>query len=103
MEFVAVGVIALALIMLMLVCAIAIDMAMKQTRRDMARRIGRVSDKLDLLLAQAGVRLDTPDVPRLAEIRELARSGKKIHAIKLYRSVTGAGLAEAKDAVEQLV
>jgi hypothetical protein len=102
MEFVAVGAIVLALIMVMFVYVIAIDMAMKQTRRDMARRIGRVNDKLDLLLAQAGVRLDTPDVPRLDEIRELARSGKKIHAIKLYRNVTGADLAEAKNAVEQL-
>jgi hypothetical protein len=100
MEFAAVGTIALVLIMVVFVYVIAIDMAMKQARRDMARRIGRVNDKLDLLLAQAGIRLDTPDVPRLDEIRELARSGKKIHAIKLYRDVTGAGLAEAKDAVE---
>ena len=32
----------------------------------------------------------------------LIRGGKKIQAIKLYREATGAGLAEAKAAVEQL-
>lgn len=32
----------------------------------------------------------------------LLRGGKKIHAIKLYREVTGAGLREAKEAVEHL-
>lgn len=32
----------------------------------------------------------------------LVRGGKKIHAIKLYREVTGAGLREAKEAVEYL-
>lgn len=36
------------------------------------------------------------------EMLELLRQGKKIHAIKIYRSFTGCGLKEAKDAVEQL-
>ena len=33
---------------------------------------------------------------------ELARRGEKIEAIKLYRERTGAGLAEAKEAIENL-
>ena len=33
---------------------------------------------------------------------ELLQSDKKIEAIKLYRELTGVGLAEAKDAVEGL-
>ena len=37
--------------------------------------------------------------PRLIE---LVQADKKIQAIKLYRELTGVGLAEAKDAVEQL-
>ena len=37
--------------------------------------------------------------PRLVE---LLQSGKKIEAIKLYRELTGAGLKEAKDAVERI-
>lgn len=42
----------------------------------------------------------TPD--KVAEIRGLCASGAKIPAIKLYRELTGAGLAEAKNAVEQI-
>jgi sugar lactone lactonase YvrE len=39
---------------------------------------------------------------QMAEVVRLARSGQKISAIKLYREITGVGLAEAKDAVEAL-
>jgi hypothetical protein len=41
-------------------------------------------------------------VGRLEEIASLLQAGKKINAIKAYREVTGASLAEAKDAVERL-
>ena len=40
----------------------------------------------------------TPE--QLAEIKRLYRSGNKIEAIKLYRQITNAGLAESKKAVE---
>ena len=36
------------------------------------------------------------------ELRALMAAGRKIEAIKQYRAATGAGLAEAKDAVEAL-
>jgi len=39
---------------------------------------------------------------KLTEIEEALRQGRKIDAIKLYREYTGAGLAEAKAAVEEL-
>jgi ribosomal protein L7/L12 len=35
-------------------------------------------------------------------VRDLAARGKKIPAIKAYRAATGAGLREAKEAVEAL-
>ena len=38
----------------------------------------------------------------MVEVQALSRAGKKIHAIKIYREHTGAGLKEAKDAVEAL-
>jgi ribosomal protein L7/L12 len=41
-------------------------------------------------------------VGQLEEIASFLRAGKKINAIKVYREVTGASLAEAKDAVERL-
>jgi len=37
------------------------------------------------------------------EVRELAASGNKIEAIKRFREETGAGLAEARAAIEALV
>src|SRR5262245_5759425 len=43
----------------------------------------------------------TPPAPDIAEqIRTLLQQGRKIEAIKVYRQATGAGLAEAKSAVE---
>ncbi len=39
---------------------------------------------------------------QLAAVRDTVRSGNKIGAIKLYREYTGAGLAEAKEAVEKI-
>lgn len=39
---------------------------------------------------------------KLAEIQKLIQSGKKIHAIKLFRETFGVGLKEAKDAVEAM-
>lgn len=38
----------------------------------------------------------------LDDVRQLARSGRKLEAIRLFRQLTGQGLAEAKAAVEQL-
>ncbi len=42
------------------------------------------------------------DPARWTEIKTLVESGNKIEAIKLFRELTGAGLKEAKDAVEQM-
>ncbi len=39
---------------------------------------------------------------QMAEVTRLVQSGQKIQAIKLYREMTGLGLAEAKEAVERL-
>lgn len=36
------------------------------------------------------------------DVRALARAGRKLEAIRLFRQLTGQGLAEAKAAVEQL-
>jgi DNA-directed RNA polymerase subunit RPC12/RpoP len=44
----------------------------------------------------------TDQLGRLAEVGRLLRSGNKIAAIKVYREVFGVGLAEAKEAVENL-
>ena len=61
-------------------------------------RLARVERKLDLLLQNLGIEVPADGMDH---IRELAAGGRKIDAIKLYRQATGAGLAEAKAAVER--
>ncbi len=43
-----------------------------------------------------------PPADKLEEIRLVLAGGEKIQAIKMYREQTGAGLKEAKEAVERL-
>jgi ribosomal protein L7/L12 len=71
-----------------------------RTKREIARHARRIEDKVDLLVQHAGVA--PPADPRMAEVTALARSGKKIQAIALYRKLTDVDLAEAKAAVDQL-
>ncbi|WP_369272268.1 ribosomal protein L7/L12 [Streptomyces sp. R11] len=63
------------------------------------RRVARVERKLDLIIDHLGLR---DDDPRMAKVAALLRDDKKIQAIKEYREITGAGLVEAKEAVERL-
>jgi ribosomal protein L7/L12 len=65
---------------------------------DLSFQLARIERKLDKLLDH--FQLEAAD-DGLAEVRQLAASGRKIEAIKKYRELTGAGLAEAKAAVEQ--
>ncbi|EFF92113.1 conserved hypothetical protein [Streptomyces sp. e14] len=67
------------------------------TRAD--RRLARIEHKLDLILDHLGLREEDP---RLDEVAGLARAGRTIEAIKTYREITGAGLKEAKDAVDRM-
>lgn len=63
------------------------------------RRIARVEQKLDLLLDHFAL---TRTEPALEQVTALARDGRRIQAIKVYREITGADLKEAKEAVEQM-
>lgn len=62
-------------------------------------RLARIEKKLDALLQAARISVDDPVD---ADIRDLARNGRKIEAIKLYRERTGCGLAEAKAFIDSL-
>ncbi|WP_280408724.1 ribosomal protein bL12 [Nocardia brasiliensis] len=85
--------------------------------RRLERKIDALHVKLDLILDHLGIQ-ERPDrttakpIPAMpvaprpasfswAEIDDLLVQGKKIQAIKRYRELTGAGLKDAKDAVEQ--
>ncbi|MFF4505465.1 ribosomal protein L7/L12 [Streptomyces sp. NPDC001401] len=63
------------------------------------KRVARIEHKLDLVLGHLGL---TEPEPWSDEVNALVRDGKKIQAIKVYREATGAGLKEAKEAVEKL-
>jgi ribosomal protein L7/L12 len=63
------------------------------------RKLVAVERKLDLIMEHLGVR--EPELANLAVLEELM-AGRKIQAIKAYREATGAGLKEARDAVELL-
>ena len=78
-------------------------------------RLAALEEKLDRVLAHLGLDGDytggagfgTDVVPGSmtgseAQIAALIQAGKKIQAIKVYRDVTGAGLKDAKDAVESM-
>lgn len=79
--------------------ALAARSYFRPTDRD---RLIRVEQKLDLLLTHAG--LDYTPAPKAAW-KALVDEGpaRKIAAIKAYRDETGAGLAEAKRAVEDYI
>ncbi|HEX4592201.1 MAG TPA: ribosomal protein L7/L12 [Gemmataceae bacterium] len=70
---------------------------------DTKARIARIEHKLNLLLRHDGIDV-TQDQPLSDRVKEIARDpARKIEAIKVYREETGAGLAEAKQAVEAYV
>lgn len=50
----------------------------------------------------AGANPQQQERPEIAAIRAAVRAGNKIEAIKLYRSLYGAGLQEAKAAVDAM-
>ena len=69
------------------------------------QRVARLEAQLAHSLVHSTHDATQPSPPTeswMAEVQSLRRSGKLIHAIKLYREHTGVGLKEAKDAVESL-
>jgi ribosomal protein L7/L12 len=67
-----------------------------------ARRLRRLEEQVALLSERLGVPFDDPGAGMAPEVVELARSGRKIQAIKVYRELTGVGLAEARDVVDRI-
>ncbi|MEU1784644.1 ribosomal protein L7/L12 [Streptomyces sparsogenes] len=63
------------------------------------RGTAQLTRKVDLILEHLGIEEPQPD---LARVRALIVEGKKIHAVKAYREITGAGLKEAKEAVDRM-
>ena len=67
----------------------------------MTARLRGIERKLNALLLHHGVDPKQSGFPLSDRVKELAADpNRKIAAIKAYREETGAGLAEAKEAVE---
>ncbi|MFD7664460.1 ribosomal protein L7/L12 [Streptomyces sp. NPDC059788] len=67
--------------------------------KDLQRRLQYMDRKLDRIMEHLGI--EEADPEGMAEVDALLHKGQKIQAIKRYRELTGAGLKEAKDAVER--
>lgn len=76
------------------------------TEVEMIQRILELERKVDFLMQEFSLtekyQLFQPSDPLMEDIQILLRKGNLIQAIKLYRERTGAGLAEAKAAVERM-
>ncbi|MEU6476293.1 ribosomal protein L7/L12 [Streptomyces sp. NPDC047017] len=68
----------------------------------MDKRLVRIERRLAAVADHLG--LEEPDGQRAQRerVESLVREGKQVAAIKAYREMTGAGLKEAKDAVDQI-
>lgn len=66
-------------------------------------RINVLEEKLQFLYRRLNIDYLDPNAdPALApQVQEALRRGNKIEAIKIYRELTGVGLAEAKDAIDK--
>ena len=63
-------------------------------------RIAQLERQVEFLLERQGLTVADVPGPDLGEAQRLMADGHKVDAIKAYRAATGAGLAEAKAAVE---
>jgi hypothetical protein len=66
-------------------------------------RVNELEDRLKFLYERLNIDYVDPnsDPIRSPQIQDALRRGNKIEAIKIYRELTGVGLAEAKDAVDR--
>ncbi|MFF8269481.1 hypothetical protein ACF059_19115 [Streptomyces sp. NPDC016562] len=68
--------------------------------QSLQRKADLMERRLALVLDHFGI--EEPEPAGMDEVRALLRADRTISAIKEYRRITGAGLAEAKLAVEAL-
>ena len=66
-------------------------------------RINELEDRIRFLYRRLNIDyVDPSSNPALSpQIQEALRRGNKIEAIKIYRELTGVGLAEAKDVIDK--
>jgi ribosomal protein L7/L12 len=85
-----------------LIAALALLSVLRASTANLERKIDRLASKLDALMRANGV---DPDPPlKLSDrVRNAARGGRKIEAIKFLREETGLSLRDAKDAIDKFM
>ena len=66
-------------------------------------RVNELEDRLKFIYRRLNIEYADPNSdPALSpQIQDALRSGNKIEAIKIYRELTGVGLAEAKQVIDR--
>lgn len=66
-------------------------------------RVNELEDRLKALYRHLNLEYADPGTDPITnpKLQDALRTGNKIEAIKIYRELTGLGLAEAKDAIDQ--
>ena len=66
-------------------------------------KVAELERKIDFLLEKLNLEyVDNPPPPQFPEVERWLRKGEKLQAVKAYQLNTGAGLNEAKSAVEAI-
>lgn len=67
-------------------------------------RVSELEDRLNFLYRRLNIEYTDPNSdPVLSpQVQDALRRGNKIEAIKIYRELTGVGLAEAKRVIDRL-
>lgn len=70
---------------------------------ELRRQLDRIESMLRAIMNHLDVSFEEARRDGVSDgVRSLARRGRKIEAIKLYREETGLGLAEAKSVIDRL-
>lgn len=88
-------------LLLLLVLLITL-MSRPQGLDELRRRLTRLESKTDAVMQNLGITWEPPAPGGSDTVISHLRAGRKIEAIKVYREETGAGLKEAKEAVEAI-
>lgn len=76
---------------------------LEQDLMSLRARIAELEDRVNALYQQLGVSSSVNASGQIdSRILEALRKNNKIEAIKIYRELTGLGLAEAKAAIDQI-
>ncbi|MEU7904389.1 hypothetical protein [Actinoplanes sp. NPDC049118] len=92
-----------AALVLLLVGLILLGLASSaNSRREQLRaaaRLNAIENKLDAVVAHLGITIREREMP---EVLRLIREGRRIEAVRAYRSETGSSLLDAKNAVDAM-